>query len=133
MPVPSTASEWKNCGAEDAKMTVNNVLLTPDSITRGATLKFVITGNTEVAVPGGTLKVAVAYHGWHVFSKTGSLCNSTACPMPKGPFTLNLESHLPSVTPPGPYTITITATSSDDKTVGLCVAVPFHVAMSSAQ
>ena len=51
-------------------------------------------------VAGGRLEVAVRYQGVHVYSKSGSLCESVACPVPEGKSTLVMQQKMPHFAPP---------------------------------
>lgn len=51
-------------------------------------------------MPGGRLEVAVRYQGVHVYSKSGSLCEAVACPVPEGRSTLVMQERMPHFAPP---------------------------------
>ena len=61
------------------------------------------------AIPGGQLQLSVMWRGWRVHTETMDLCASTACPIAAGPLTIANTQRLPSIAPPGQYSIRLEA------------------------
>ena len=66
-----------------------------------------------VAIPTGTLGVTILLSGLPLFSTTGDLCDSTHCPVPAGPFSVNLQQPLPLMTPPVRFALANLTLSAD--------------------
>jgi hypothetical protein len=70
-------------------------------------------GDLQV-VTGGELRLTVLWHGWRVFSEALDLCSATSCPMQQGAVTIANQHKLPSIAPPGAYSIKLEATSDGE-------------------
>jgi ML domain len=57
---------------------------------------------------------------------TQDLCDKTACPIQKGPVVIAYNQYLPPIVPPGEYTVTIHARSTEGEEL-LCLVVDFEV------
>ena len=51
-------------------------------------------------VSAGSLSIGVSYHGFPIYTETKDLCQQTACPVKKGPVSVQLEEPFPVITPP---------------------------------
>jgi hypothetical protein len=61
------------------------------------------------AIGSGQLRLSVSWHGWPVYRETLDLCTSTACPIQRGHVTIANQHQLPSIAPPGAYSIRLEA------------------------
>eukprot|EP00195_Chlamydomonas_chlamydogama_P016161 CAMPEP_0202894620 /NCGR_PEP_ID=MMETSP1392-20130828/3990_1 /ASSEMBLY_ACC=CAM_ASM_000868 /TAXON_ID=225041 /ORGANISM="Chlamydomonas chlamydogama, Strain SAG 11-48b" /LENGTH=115 /DNA_ID=CAMNT_0049579371 /DNA_START=297 /DNA_END=644 /DNA_ORIENTATION=+ len=64
-----------------------------------------LAGTGTGSIAGGQITASVYYHGFKVYSARGDICATTSCPMQPGAVTVSNHWPLPSLAPPGPYTI----------------------------
>ncbi|EIE19635.1 hypothetical protein COCSUDRAFT_54568 [Coccomyxa subellipsoidea C-169] len=122
------AFSWKPCTDVESKSSIKDVDLTPDPPFPGSTAKFTIDATADVEIGSGSLDISVAYHGFPIYSQSQDLCEKTACPVKKGPVIVALEEPFPIITPPGPYTVRITAKGKGNDAPQLfCLDVDFNV------
>jgi hypothetical protein len=84
--------------------------------------------------PGGTittgkLVIDVKYFFFNVYSETDDICTKTACPA-TDKFKLSHSQTLPSVTPPGTYTITMKMLGKKDEELS-CISFKFSIGLFS--
>nr|CAD1841579.1 unnamed protein product [Ananas comosus var. bracteatus] len=102
----ATSVEKCNRGA-NYPVKVSGVEISPDPVARGEPATFTISASTENAISEGKLVIDVKYFFLHVHQETKDLCEETSCPISSGDFSLAHQQTLPSITPPGSYTITM--------------------------
>lgn len=124
LPLPALATSWAPC-AEGA-LKVDTVDVTPESPRHGDAMHVAIKGISSAEVPDGDLRVSVSYHGFHVYSSHSPLCSATSCPLQAGPVTIENDWKLPSLAPPGPYSIQLKGLDKQG-TVFMCVDIKFSV------
>ncbi|CAL8471294.1 g10836 [Coccomyxa elongata] len=123
-----SAFSWKPCTDVESKSSIKDVGLTPDPPFPGSTAQFTIDATADVEIAAGTLDISVAYHGFPIYSESKDLCDKTECPVKKGPVKVALEEPFPIITPPGPYTVRITAKGKGNDAPQLfCLDVDFNV------
>ena len=102
-PLSALAVSWSNC-ADASLMDVTSVTVSPDPVRAGAEAVFKITGDHEVDITGGTLKVSVEAFGMNVYNESGPLCSQQDCPLLAGTSTLSFSNDMPSFLPSSTYT-----------------------------
>jgi hypothetical protein len=107
------------------------VKISPDPVVSGAAATFKIFGSTGEDISGGKVVIRVLYVGIPVHTETHDLCDETACPVAPGSFVLSHSQTLPSITPPGTYTLKMTI---NDKNGGrlTCISFKFKITVGSA-
>ncbi|KAL1190163.1 MD-2-related lipid-recognition protein ROSY1 [Cardamine amara subsp. amara] len=110
---------------------VKGVEITPDPVVSGDAATFKISGSTGEDISGGEVVIKVSYFGIPVHTETHDLCDETACPIAPGSFVLSHSQTLPSITPPGTYTLKMTI---NDKNGGrlTCISFKFSIKLGSA-
>ncbi|KAK9827719.1 hypothetical protein WJX81_004847 [Elliptochloris bilobata] len=107
--------------------------MSPDPPYPGSTASFVVEAVADTRLESGTLDIGVSYHGFPIYTQSQDLCDATSCPVKKGPLTLTLEESFPIITPPGPYTVRLSAVGVDPIAPLLCLDVDFSVVPQSAR
>ncbi|GAB4818509.1 hypothetical protein N2152v2_005555 [Parachlorella kessleri] len=120
----AAASDWRQCG--EGLIKVTGVTVQPERVEAGAPTAFVLETTSSATVSSGTLDVAVKYMGFHVYSKSGPICDAVPCPLEEGPQTLTFNQEMPSTAPPGSYTMVLKATSEEEDEL-FCVEIDFSV------
>eukprot|EP00898_Chlorokybus_atmophyticus_P007533 jgi/Chlat1/7781/Chrsp66S07239 len=121
------AITWKPCDDEaDPVAEIKQIVMTPDPALRGQDVGFDLNLVAGEDVTGGSVTVSVAYRGVPVHYENDDLCDKTACPINKGPFRLNNVQQLPRITPPGPYTLKLSAKGPDGRSL-FCANINFNV------
>ncbi|XP_076903845.1 uncharacterized protein LOC143559022 [Bidens hawaiensis] len=105
---------------------VSGVEIDPYPIVRGKETTFTITASTETPISGGNLVIDVSYYFFGVYSETSDLCNKTSCPVTTGDFAISHSQSLPSVTPPGSYTLTMKLQDGKKKEL-TCITFDFSI------
>ncbi|XP_071721348.1 uncharacterized protein [Rutidosis leptorrhynchoides] len=108
--IPSSiyATDFKYCNKKsEYAVKVSGVDIVPDPITRGKETSFTISAITDKPISGGSVVISVAYFGWSVYRETGDLCATLSCPILAGDFVISKSQLLPSLAPPGSYTLTL--------------------------
>ncbi|KAI3791608.1 hypothetical protein L2E82_05463 [Cichorium intybus] len=111
---------------------VSGVEINPYPITRGTDTTFTITASTDTPIPGGNLEIDVSYYFFGVYSETSDLCEKTSCPVDAGEFAISHSQALPSVTPPGSYTLTMKIKDGSNKEL-TCITFDFSVGWYSSE
>lgn len=128
LPFRNVAGQWTNCAPNRAveALVPETVTSSPDHATRGVPMTTTVSGTTVAAVPSSaTMRTSVFYAGWNVYSTTKAFCAAMACPVALGPFILKNEQTIPSLAPPGSYSLQLEV--SDGTTVFMCVHLDFHM------
>jgi hypothetical protein len=126
----STAFDWKPCSDSSKYADIKEVTLTPEEPSAGVTVSFAIHGTAKIDVPAGALDISVMYSGLPIYSESRDLCDMTTCPIKTGDLTIAYDQYLPPIVPPGPYNVTLDATSSNGQEL-LCLEVLFDVTLPS--
>ncbi|KAF3329838.1 Phosphatidylglycerol/phosphatidylinositol transfer protein [Carex littledalei] len=108
-------------------VTVSSVDIIPNPVVRGEPATFNISASTDGSVTGGKLVIDVNYFFFHVHQETHDLCEETSCPA-TGNFAIAHQQTLPSYTPPGSYTITMTMQDSEGKQL-TCITFGFSIGL----
>ncbi|KVH90550.1 putative phosphatidylglycerol/phosphatidylinositol transfer protein DDB_G0282179 [Cynara cardunculus var. scolymus] len=111
---------------KDYAVKVSGVEITPYPVTRGPETTFTITASTDTPIVGGSLQIDVSYYFFGVYSETSDLCTKTECPVSCGDFAISHSQALPSVTPPGSYTLTMKM-KDGDKNELTCITFDFSI------
>ncbi|KAF0912096.1 hypothetical protein E2562_012992 [Oryza meyeriana var. granulata] len=81
------------------------------------------------SITKGKLVIDVKYFFFHVHSESHDLCDEASCPA-TGEFVLAHEQTLPSITPPGSYTITMKLLDGANKEL-TCISFGFSIGFIS--
>lgn len=100
--------------------------INPYPIKRDVNTTFTISASTETPISGGTLGIDVSYYFLGVYSETSDICTKTSCPVTTGDFAISHTQALPSVTPPGSYTLTMKLKDSNKKEL-TCISFDFSI------
>ncbi|GIL78491.1 hypothetical protein Vretimale_19238 [Volvox reticuliferus] len=119
---------WAPCDEGLTAFTPSSVTLSPDPPVIGSAATFVITGNIDKELQGGSVDMVVSFSGFPIFSSSSDLCTKTACPVPAGPISLTLEELLPPIAPPGDYGLQVVARGPDGAELA-CVNVNFSLVL----
>ncbi|KAF5772933.1 putative sterol transport protein NPC2 [Helianthus annuus] len=111
---------------KDYDVKVSGVDITPYPIERGVETTFTISASTETPISGGNLVIDVSYYWFGVYSETSDLCTKTTCPVTTGDFAISHSQSLPSVTPPGSYTLTMKL-QDGNKNELTCITFDFSI------
>ncbi|KAK1434998.1 hypothetical protein QVD17_00753 [Tagetes erecta] len=111
---------------------VSGVEINPYPIERGTETTFTIKASTETPISGGNLVIDVSYYFFGVYSETSDLCGKTSCPVTAGDFAISHSQSLPSVTPPGSYTLTMKLQDSNKKEL-TCISFDFSIGWYSSE
>ncbi|MFS7989825.1 putative sterol transport protein NPC2 [Helianthus anomalus] len=107
-------------------VTVSGVEIIPDPIIKGKETSFVISAFTDKPLSEGEVVIGVAYFGWSVYSETGDLCANISCLIPAGDFTISYTQLLPTIAPPGSYTLTLKV-KDGNKSELTCIKFDFSI------
>ncbi|GJS50319.1 putative phosphatidylglycerol/ phosphatidylinositol transfer protein [Tanacetum coccineum] len=88
--------------------------------------------NRDKPLSEGKVVIGVAYFGWSVYSETGDLCTSLSCPVPAGDFTISYSQFLPTIAPPGSYTLTLKI-QDGNKNELTCIKFDFSIGFFGSQ
>ncbi|KAL4560656.1 hypothetical protein LXL04_032809 [Taraxacum kok-saghyz] len=145
--VPSIyATDFKYCNKwKEYSVQVTGVVISPYPITKGELTSFTISALTgkglsiimlptnfysirhaDKPLSSGKVVIDVAYFGFHVYSQTGDLCDDTACPISPGDFTVSYSQLLPTIAPPGSYTLTLKMEDDNEKEL-TCIKFDFSI------
>ncbi|ONK65106.1 uncharacterized protein A4U43_C07F33740 [Asparagus officinalis] len=111
---------------------ISGVEIQPDPIETGKPAKFKISATTGDVIYKGKVELDVKYYFLHVHSETKDLCEETSCPITTGDFVLSHEQTLPSLTPPGSYTLTMKIYGEDGKKQLSCIDLYFSISWLSS-
>ncbi|XP_071710380.1 uncharacterized protein [Rutidosis leptorrhynchoides] len=117
---------------KDYDVKVSGVEITPYPIERGTETTFTISASTDTPISGGNLVIDVSYYFFGVYSETSDLCTKTDCPVTTGDFAISHSQALPSVTPPGSYTLTMKLQDADKKEL-TCISFDFSIGWYSSE
>ncbi|XP_035835972.1 putative phosphatidylglycerol/phosphatidylinositol transfer protein DDB_G0278295 isoform X2 [Helianthus annuus] len=121
------AKDFKYCNKrKEYAVTVSGVEIIPDPIIKGKETSFVISAFTDKPLSEGEVVIGVAYFGWSVYSETGDLCANISCPIPAGDFTISYTQLLPTIAPPGSYTLTLKV-KDGNKSELTCIKFDFSI------
>ncbi|EFJ42088.1 hypothetical protein VOLCADRAFT_77249 [Volvox carteri f. nagariensis] len=119
---------WAPCDEGQTAFTPSSVTLSPDPPVIGSAATFVISGNIESELQGGSVDMVVSFFGFPIYSSTSDLCSKTTCPVPAGPISLTLEELLPPIAPPGDYGLQVVARGPGGDELA-CVNVNFSLVL----
>ncbi|CAH8306518.1 unnamed protein product [Eruca vesicaria subsp. sativa] len=124
------ATSFHYCDKRLDPVKVNGVEISPDPVVSGKAATFKISGSTDEHISGGKVVISVSYFGVHVHTETHDLCDESSCPIEPGSFLLSHSQTLPSITPPGTYTLKMTI---NDKNGGrlTCISFKFKIKLDS--
>ncbi|KAI7734088.1 hypothetical protein M8C21_007032 [Ambrosia artemisiifolia] len=121
------ATDFKYCNKwKEYPVMVSGVEIIPNPIIKGKESSFIISAFTDKPLSGGEVVIGVAYFGWSVYSETGDLCANISCPVPAGDFTISYSQLLPSIAPPGSYTLTLKV-KDGNKNELTCIKFDFSI------
>ncbi|KAJ3669951.1 hypothetical protein LUZ60_010275 [Juncus effusus] len=106
-------------------VSVSSVDIDPNPVVGGKPATFNISASTEESYSEGSLVIDVKYFFFHVYQETDNICDKTSCPI-NGDFVLTHKQTLPSLTPPGSYTIQMTMKDSDNNVL-TCISFDFSI------
>jgi hypothetical protein len=124
----STAVEYCKKG-RDYPVKVTGVEVIPDPVICGEPATFRISASTDKNISDGKLVIDVTYFFFHVQSETHNFCDGTSCPA-TGEFVLASEQMLPSFTPPGSYTITMSLLGDMNEEL-TCISFGFSIGFAT--
>ncbi|KAM0024684.1 putative sterol transport protein NPC2 [Helianthus debilis subsp. tardiflorus] len=93
---------------------------------------FMVSWNAETPISGGNLVIDVSYYFFGVYSETSDLCTKTSCPVTTGDFAISHSQSLPSVTPPGSYTLQMKLQDANKKEL-TCITFDFSIGWYSSE
>lgn len=82
----------------------------------------------DQSLSGGKLVLAVSYFGIKVHGETDDICDKTSCPVSAGDFELSHTQTLPSITPPGLYTLKMKITDKKNHEL-TCISFKFKIGL----
>ncbi|XP_006291915.2 MD-2-related lipid-recognition protein ROSY1 [Capsella rubella] len=125
------ATSFSYCDKRLDPVKVTGIKISPDPVVSGKAATFKILGSTGEDISGGEVVISVYLFGIPVHTETHDLCDETACPVASGNFVLSHSQTLPSITPPGTYTLKMTIR---DKNGGrlTCIKFKFKIELSSS-
>ncbi|XP_072957272.1 MD-2-related lipid-recognition protein ROSY1-like [Typha angustifolia] len=126
----ATSVEYCKKGA-DYPVKVSGVEISPNPVARGEPATFTISASTEDGISKGKLVIDVKYFFFHVHEESHDICEETSCPVLTGDFVLAHRQTLPSITPPGSYTITMKMLGEDGKQL-TCIMFDFSIGVMSS-
>ncbi|XP_015690250.1 MD-2-related lipid-recognition protein ROSY1-like [Oryza brachyantha] len=130
LPAPAAATDVEYCKqGRDYPVKVSGVEIVPDPVISGQPATFKISASTDKSISKGKLVLDVKYFFFHVHSESHDLCDETSCPA-TGEFVLAHEQTLPSITPPGSYTITMKLLDDANKEL-TCISFGFSIGFLS--
>lgn len=106
---------------------VSAVEIHPYPIKGGKPAEFKIFATAGNALLKGKVIIKVKYFFFEVDTETKDLCQETSCPVKTGDFVMSHKQNLPSLTPPGSYTLTMTVYGEDGKEELTCISFGFSV------
>jgi len=117
---------WTDCGGADAHVKVTGV--TPSELTLGQKTTLTGSGNSDIAITGGTYTVKMVADGITLLTHSGNFCEpdtislplgtgtivwaGESCPVAEGPNTLSMDVTLSTALPASLATATITLTGT---------------------
>ncbi|XP_062187373.1 uncharacterized protein LOC133890818 [Phragmites australis] len=126
LPSASAATAVEYCNRrKDYPVKVNGVEIVPDPVEPGKPATFKITASTDKTIKEGKLVIDVKYWIIPVHSETHDICGETSCPA-SGEFVIAHSQTLPSFTPPGSYTITMTMLGAKNEELS-CISFGFSI------
>ncbi|KAL5218996.1 hypothetical protein ABZP36_019680 [Zizania latifolia] len=126
----SSATDVEYCSSgRDYPVKVSGVEIVPDPVVSGQPATFKISASTGRSITRGKLVIDVKYFFFHVHSESHDLCEETSCPA-TGEFVLAHQQTLPSITPPGSYTITMKLLGDTNKEL-TCITIGFSIGFIS--
>ncbi|KAF7001102.1 hypothetical protein CFC21_016837 [Triticum aestivum] len=128
LPLPAayavTDVEYCNKG-KNYPVKVSGVEIVPDPVERGVPATFKISATTDKNITEGKLVIDVKYWIFNVYSETDDICTKTQCPATSD-FELSHSQTLPSITPPGSYTIQMKMLGKHDEELS-CISFGFNI------
>jgi len=126
LPSASAVTEVEYCNKhKNYPVKVTGVEIVPDPVQRGVEATFKISASTDRTITKGKLAIDVKYFFFNVHSETDDICEKTACPA-TADFELSHSQTLPSITPPGSYTITMKLLGEKDEELS-CITFGFSI------
>ncbi|GJN24546.1 hypothetical protein PR202_gb12292 [Eleusine coracana subsp. coracana] len=129
IPAASAATSVEYCKkGKNYPVNVSGVEIVPDPVAPGQPATFKVNASTDKPIKEGKLVIDVKY--WVIFpipvhSETHDICQETTCPA-TGDFVIAHSQTLPSYTPPGSYTITMTMKGDKDEELS-CISFGFSI------
>ncbi|KAJ9554854.1 hypothetical protein OSB04_009468 [Centaurea solstitialis] len=111
---------------KDYPVKVSGVEITPYPIERGKDTTFTLSAFADTPIIGGDLEIDVSYYFFDVYEETSDLCTKTKCPVAVGDFAISHSQSLPSVTPPGSYTLKMKLKDAAENEL-TCVTFDFSI------
>ncbi|KAG2330021.1 hypothetical protein Bca52824_001201 [Brassica carinata] len=124
------ATSFHYCDKRLDPVKVKSVEISPDPVVSGKAATFKITGSTGEDISGGEVVISVSYFGIHVHTETHDLCDESSCPIAPGSFVLSHSQTLPSITPPGTYTLKMTINDKNGERL-TCISFKFKITFGS--
>uniref|UniRef100_A0A1J3FK47 Putative phosphatidylglycerol/phosphatidylinositol transfer protein n=1 Tax=Noccaea caerulescens TaxID=107243 RepID=A0A1J3FK47_NOCCA len=124
------ATSFHYCDKKLDPVKVKGVEISPDPVVSGQAATFNISGSTGEEISGGKVVISVSYFGIHVHTETHDLGDETACPVAPGSFVLSHSQTLPSITPPGTYTLKMTIKDENGGRL-TCISFKFKITLDS--
>lgn len=118
---------WSDCGQGNTEASLNKVTVTPEPVKAGQDFTLVFDADIAVStVQSATFKTQVYLMGVPVYSQTDNLCDLNPCPMSKGRSTVKFTTLLPSMAPPGWYSLHIEGVDQDGA-AAMCADIAFTI------
>ncbi|WCJ40130.1 MD-2-related lipid recognition domain-containing protein [Euphorbia peplus] len=121
------AIDIKYCGQEENyRVKVDGVKISPEPVVTGNPTTFNLSASTGQYIGGGKVFILISYFSVPVFFENLDLCDKVSCPVSVGDFVLSHTQTLPTITPPGYYTL-LARMSDEQGEVLSCISFHFHV------
>ncbi|XP_004506242.1 uncharacterized protein [Cicer arietinum] len=122
---------FKYCDKKaDYAVKVTGIEILPNPVVSGDPANFKISATSGKAISGGKVVISVSYVGVPVHSETIDLCKEVSCPVANGNFLISHTQTLPSITPPGPYSLKMTL-KNDNGELLTCIKFNFKIVFGS--
>ncbi|CAM0905383.1 unnamed protein product [Alopecurus aequalis] len=126
LPSASAVTNVEYCNkGKNYPVKVSGVEIVPDPVERGVPATFKISASTDKTITNGKLVIDVKYWIFNVYSETDDICTKTSCPA-TAEFELSHSQTLPSITPPGSYTIQMKMLGENDEELS-CISFGFSI------
>ncbi|KAM0891097.1 hypothetical protein ACQ4PT_026608 [Festuca glaucescens] len=127
LPSASAVPDVEYCNkTKNYPVKVSGVKIVPDPVKRGVPTTFKISASSDKTISKGKLVIDVTYFWiFEVYSETADICTKTSCPA-AGEFELSHGQTLPSLTPPGSYTIEMKMLGENDEELS-CISFGFRI------
>lgn len=109
-------------------LSVSDVLIEPQNVKVGETVKVTVLGNLKEQVDDGTTDLSISYGIIPIKEEKSTLCKTMSCPVREGAFEFSQEFPIPAGTPNGKFTISYEVMADEHKRV---TCVEFDLFVSS--